>query len=51
MQPVCGPLTVAAARSVAPTAIGPHTRVVGRAVMALTAEGRELGVQPGTLPI
>ncbi len=47
----CDALTVSARISIDPTAIGPHTRVEGQPVMALTADGRDHGVLPGALPV
>lgn len=46
----CDAMTVAARLSVNPAALGPRTRVEGQPVMALTADGRQHGIEPGTLP-
>lgn len=48
---VCHAPVIAARISVGPTAIGPHTRVAGHPVMALTADGRDEGLLPGALPL
>jgi HEAT repeat protein len=43
----CYATDIAARISVDPTAIGPHTRVEGHAVLALTADGRREGIPGG----
>ncbi len=48
---ICYAPKIAARISVDPTALGPNTRVKGRAVMALTPDGRSEGVLLGALPI
>ncbi|HEY3501286.1 MAG TPA: HEAT repeat domain-containing protein [Actinocatenispora sp.] len=48
---VCHTPSIAARISVDPTALGPHTRVSGQPVMALTADGRDQGLLPGALPL
>lgn len=47
----CYATDIAARISVGPTTIGPHTRVEGHPVLAVTADGRRDGVTPGALPI
>lgn len=47
----CDALTVAAAMSVSPAALGPDTRLHGQGVLALTRHGRKHGVPRGALPI
>jgi HEAT repeat protein len=47
---VCTAADIAAELSVDPAALGPHTRVAGQPVLALTEDGRQHGVERGALP-
>ncbi|BCJ75704.1 hypothetical protein CS0771_52480 [Catellatospora sp. IY07-71] len=47
----CHATDIAAATSADPSAFGPHTRMTGQAVLALTPCGREHGTTPGALEI
>lgn len=47
----CHATDIAAATSVDPSAFGPHTRMSGQAVLALTACGRAHGTTPGALAL
>ncbi|GAA1421772.1 hypothetical protein ACFQZ4_41470 [Catellatospora coxensis] len=47
----CGASQVAARMSVDPAALGAHTRLEGRAVLALTECGRRYGYPPSGLDI
>ncbi|MEU8528587.1 MULTISPECIES: hypothetical protein [Streptomyces] len=46
----CAATDIAERLSVSPAALGPHTRIEGQGVLALTACGREHGHPPGALP-
>jgi HEAT repeat protein len=48
---VCHAMDIAARLSVSPSQIGPHTRIEGHSVLALTAAGRSEGLTPAALPI
>ncbi|MFB9544390.1 HEAT repeat domain-containing protein [Micromonospora sagamiensis] len=47
----CDALTVAAATSVSPADLGPHTELRGHGGLALTRHGRRFGVPRGALPV
>jgi hypothetical protein len=47
----CHATGIAARTSIDPTALGPHTRLGGRAILAITACGRDHGIAPGSLSI
>jgi hypothetical protein len=48
---LCDACAFAARASVDPASLGPHTRVEGHGLLALTAYGREHGHPPGALAI